>query len=306
MRGLRLGVVLNPTAGAGRGDRRGRQTLDELTGRGHEVVRLAGPDRATVLDRARAAAADGLDALVAVGGDGTVNLAAQVVAGTDLPLGIVAAGTGDDVVRALGLPRRDLSAAVRRIEDAIESGGLRIDAARVVPVDGSQDGTWFLAVLSAGFDAAVNARANTMRWPRGTLRYVRALTGELGAFRPYGYRVVTDESTWESAGTLVAVANTPSFGGGIRIAPDAVLDDGMLDVLVAGPLTRRGLLAVFPKVYRGAHMSHPACRVLRTRTVLLEPSELGAAPPVAYADGEPVGRLPIRVEAVPGAVRVLA
>lgn len=306
MSGLRLGVVLNPTAGAGRGDRRGRQTLAELGERGHQVVRLAGPDRASVLEQARTVAREGLDALVAVGGDGTVNLAAQVVAGTDIPLGIVAAGTGDDVVRALGLPRHDLSAAVRRIEDSMESGGRRVDAARAVPVGGAGDGVWFLAVLSAGFDAAVNARANTMRRPRGPLRYVRALVGELRGFRPYGYRVVTDETTWESAGTLVAVANTPSFGGGMRIAPDAVLDDGLLDVLVAGPLTRRGLLAVFPKVYRGAHVSHRACRVLRTRTVLIEPSGLGASPPRAYADGEPVGRLPIRVEAVPGAVRVLA
>ncbi len=285
-----------------------------LADRGHEVVRLTGPDRASTLDRARATAEAGVDALVVVGGDGTINLAAQVAAGTDLPLGIVPAGTGDDIARAVGMPRRDVTAAVRRIEQAFESGGRRIDAVRATPAGrageqaGEQAGesTWYLAVLSAGFDAAVNARANTLRRPRGTLRYVRALGGELGGFRPYGYRVTTDEGTCESAGTLVAVANTPSFGGGMHIAPDAEVDDGMLDVLLAGPLTRRGLLVVFPRVYRGGHLSHPACRVVRTRTVLLEPSDLGRQPPVAYADGEPVGRLPIRAEVVPDALRVLA
>ena len=119
---------------------------------------------------------------------------------------------------------------------------------------------WYLGVLSCGFDAAINARANEMTWPKGSGRYVRALAAELGRFRPYGYRVTLDDSVWESAGTLVAVANIPWIGGGLKIAPDAVVDDGLLDVVVAGPFTKPGVVKIFPGIYQGKHVGHPVGR----------------------------------------------
>lgn len=305
MSGARLGVVVNPTAGSGRGADRGEQVMAALRRRGHEVEDLTGADLPGAARHARQAVVDGLDALVVVGGDGMANLGANVVAQTDLPLGIVAAGSGNDVARALGLPRHDVGAAVHAIEAGLDSGGRAIDAVQVGPPDYSVS-EWYLAVLSAGFDAAVNARANQLRRPRGAGRYVRALVAELSTFRPYGYKITLDDVTWESAGTLVAVANAPSFGGGMQIAPDAQIDDGLLDVLVAGPLTRSGLLAVFPSVYSGRHVNHPACQVLRSRSVLVEASPLGQTPPLAFADGERLGPLPLRAEVRPGAVRVLA
>ncbi|MBX9245067.1 diacylglycerol kinase family lipid kinase [Actinotalea ferrariae] len=302
---MRLGVVVNPTAGSGRGSAEGHAVVAALARRGHAVRDLTGADLASATQHARQAVVDGLDALVVVGGDGMVNLGANVVAETDLPLGIVAAGSGNDIARTLGLPRHDVDAAVARIEAGLERGPRRMDAAVAGP-PGYGVRQWYLAVLSAGFDAAVNARANTLRWPRGPLRYVRALGDELRTFRPYGYRLTLDEETWESTGTLVAVANGPSFGGGMRIAPDADPHDGLLDVVVAGPLTRAGLLAVFPKVYSGGHVTHPAVQVLRTSRVLIEPSGLGPHPPVAFVDGERLGPAPLLVESRPGAVRVLA
>lgn len=302
---LRIGVVVNPTAGNGRGARRGDHTVEVLRARGHEVLDLTATDLRSATRRTRQAVVDGLDALVVVGGDGMVHLGVNVVAGTDLPLGVVAAGSGNDVARALRLPRHDVAAAVRTIEHGLETGGRRIDAV-LAGAPAAREREWYVGVLSAGFDAAVNARANALAWPRGPGRYVRALAGRLRTFRPYGYRITLDDGVWESTGTLVAVANGPSFGGGMQIAPDARLDDGLLDVVVAGPLSRSGLVTLFPRVYTGGHLAHPACQVLRSRRVLIEPSVLGPHPPEAFSDGEPLGGLPLQVEVRPGAVRVLS
>ena len=217
---IHLGLVINPTAGRGRGTQAGRRVHELLRARGHKVEDLSAATLAQATDRARAAAVQGLDALVVVGGDGMVHLGVNVVAGTGLPLGIVAAGTGNDIARTLGLPRGDAEASVAAVEHGLLDGPRRVDAVRVgSPEHAAHE--WYLGVLSCGFDAAINARANEMTWPKGSGRYVRALAAELGRFRPYGYRVTLDDSVWESAGTLVAVANMPWIGGGLKIAPDA-------------------------------------------------------------------------------------
>ncbi|WP_019137155.1 diacylglycerol/lipid kinase family protein [Cellulomonas massiliensis] len=300
-----VGVVVNPTAGRGQGARAGARVHELLRGHGLKVEDLSAPTIAHATDRARAAAVQGLDAVVVVGGDGMVHLGVNVVAGTALPLGIVPAGTGNDLARTLGIPRDDLDASVAALVRALDDGPRRVDAVRVsTPLHSAYE--WYLGVLSCGIDAAVNARANGLRWPRGSARYVRALAGELRGFRPYGYRVTTDDEVWESAGSLVAVANAPWFGGGLHIAPAARLDDGLLDVVLAGPFTRRAVVRIFPGIYQGRHVGDPRVRVLRTRSVLIEPlGELGPPPPPAFADGERVGPLPLRASVDPGAVGVL-
>jgi len=303
--GARIGVVVNPTAGHGRGRVCGQHLLPILSGRGHEVVDLSAQDIEGAVRSARQAVVDGLDALVVVGGDGMVHLGANIVGGTDLPLGIVAAGSGNDIARAMGLPRHDIEAAVRSIERGLDTGGRAVDAVRVGP-PGYSGHEWYLGVLSCGLDAAVNARANALVWPRGSGRYVRAVAAEVRRFRPYGYRITLDGQVWESPGTLVAVANVASFGGGMRIAPAARMDDGLLDVVIAGPLSRIGVVGLFPRLYPGTHVRHPACTVVRARSVLLEPSHVGPTPPVAFADGERLGPLPLLAEVAPGAVRLLA
>ncbi|GIG39859.1 diacylglycerol/lipid kinase family protein [Cellulomonas phragmiteti] len=300
-----LGLVVNPVAGTGRGSSVGRRTHRLLQRAGHDVHDLSAPTLAQATERARRGATDGLDALVVVGGDGMVHLGVGVAAGTGLPLGIVAVGTGNDVARAFGLPRGDVDRAVAVLDRALRAGPRRVDAVRA----GRPDGTtarWYAGVLSCGLDAAVNARANTLTWPRGHARYLRALLPELAAFRPYGYRVRVDDTAWESTGTLVAVANTPWFGGGLPIAPDADPTDGLLDVVLAGPLTRRGAAGIFPRVYRGRHVADHRVQVLRGRRVLVEAApDLGPPPPPAFADGEPVGPLPLQVDVVPDALHVL-
>ena len=296
-----VGLVVNPSAGSGEGTAVGRRAHRLLERAGHEVHDLSAPSLAQATDRARQAS--GLDALVVVGGDGMVHLGVDVVAGTDVPLGIVATGTGNDIARALQLPRGNVDRAVDVVDRALRTGPRRIDAVRATT--GHTD-RWYAGVLSCGLDAAVNARANTLTRLPGHLRYLAALGPELARFRPYGYRVDVDGRTWESAGTLVAIANTGYFGGGLPIAPDARPDDGLLDVVVAGPLTRTRALGIFPTIYLGRHVRHPRVEVLRGRRVTVEPLPgHGAAPPAAFADGERIGLLPVVAEVVPGALLVL-
>lgn len=298
-----LGLVVNPTAGGGRAA--GHRALALLRAAGHEVRDLSAGTAQQAEARAREAVRDGIDALVVVGGDGTVHLGANAVAGTGVPLGVVPVGTGNDVARSVGLPRGDVVRAVAALDAGLRRGPVAVDAVRLSRPDGSSP-TWYAGVLSCGLDAAVNARANTLTRPRGSARYVRALVPELRTFRPYGYRVTCDGTVWEQGGTLVAVASTTWFGGGLRIAPDADPADGLLDVVLAGPFSRAGVVRIFPGLYRGRHVRDPRVRVLRARRVLVEPvAALGPPPPVAFADGEPVGALPLLAEVVPGALSLL-
>ncbi len=307
-----VGVMLNPAAAGGRRRRLGVAIFTGLEARGLAVVDVSADTPDAALGRARQEAATGLDALVVAGGDGTVHVGVNVVAGTSLPLGIVACGSGNDVARAVGLPVHDIDGALDAVAAGLAHRPRVVDAVDVDIVDVGAPAhpapRSYLGVLSAGIDAAVNARANRMTWPPGGARYVLALAAELPGLRPYGYRVQVDGQAWVFGGTMVAVANGPAFGGGMRIAPEARLDDGLLDVVLVGPVRRLELARVFPLVYLGRHVSHPAVTVLRGREVVIEPHLAGghAAPPHAYADGEPIGPLPVRCTVRPDAVRLLA
>lgn len=296
-----VGVVINPAAAGGRARGIGERVLAGLRGAGVPVENLSARTGELALKRAQEAA-ETLSRLVVVGGDGVVHLGVNAVAGTPVPLGIVACGSGNDLARALGLPVHQVEASLKVVIDGVARAPRVVDAMRVSHGLGQE---WTLGVVSVGIDAAVNARANGYRWPGGTARYVRALAGELGRFRPYGYRVVVDGVAREFAGTLVAVANTSMIGGGMRIAPQARIDDGLLDVVIAAEVTRGQLLRVFPRVYGGTHLSHPAVSLVRGRQVRIEHLASGPMPPEAYGDGERLGPVPMTVEVVPGAVRVI-
>lgn len=146
-----------------------------------------------------------------------------------VPLGIVPSGTGNDMARALGLPLNDAVAACDRIWSAMEAGGRLIDAGRIT---GNCTSRWFAGVVSAGFDAAVNERANSWRWPRGRSRYNLAMLRELATFKAIDYAVTADGETWRQGAMLISVANGQSIGGGMKVTPDALLDDGFLDLFI--------------------------------------------------------------------------
>ncbi len=301
-----LGVVVNPAANGNRGSGPGAGVIRLLREAGHEVVDLSAESADAALTAARAACHAGsgrLEALVVVGGDGMVHLGVNAVAGTGVPLGLVAVGTGNDFARTVGLPAHDGPAALRAVMQALEEPPRPIDLLCSVGADGVPHRT--VCVLSAGVDAAVNARANAYSFPPGGGKYIRAALTELRRFVPYGYAITLDGDRRELAGTLVAVANGGYFGGGMKIAPDAQLDDGLADVVIADGLSPWEAMRLFPRIYSGSHMRHPAVEVVRAHQVVLEPHDGHPTPPEAYGDGERVGALPLSITVEPGALRLL-
>jgi len=292
---VRALVVCNPAARGGRGARALPGVLGRLRGLGIE----AEVHRTGSLDDARAAAcgaAGSVDVVAAMGGDGVVGACAAGLAelgpGARAALAVVPAGGGNDAARTFGIPPDPVAAA------ALLPGLVRrhADLARV----GDRH---YLNVAGAGFDSEVNRLANERlaRAP-SRLRYVGALLAELAVHQPATFTLDLDGERREGRAWFVVVANGPSYGGGMRIAPGARVDDGLLDVVVVDAIGRPGFLATFPKVFSGRHVEHPAVSVRQGRRV-----ELAADRPLpVYADGERHGLLPAVFETCPAAIAVLA
>lgn len=298
----RIVVAINPNSAFGKNRGVGQRVVDALTTAGHDVIEL----RCETYDELREAARTEIDrasvtknaqpVLVVVGGDGMVSLGVNLLAESSVGLGVVPAGTGNDLARAIGLPVGDIGASIRQLVSALDNEPNAIDLARITHGGGV---TWYAAVLSGGFDAIVNERANRMRRPRGKSRYTIALLLELVKLRPRHYELTLDGEKFEVDANLVAVANGESLGGGMRICPDASLSDGLLDIAWLAPVSRRRFLQLFPKVFRGEHVDEPEVTIRRAKHVQLDSPDI-----VAYADGERVGPLPVDVVSVPAAVRV--
>lgn len=298
---MNVALLVNPAARAGAHTGAGTQAAELLRAHGIRTTIISGGSAAESSDLLRTALELGTDAVVVAGGDGTVHLALQEVAGTGIPLGIIPAGTGNDFASTLGLKELDVAAAA----ETIAAGRTRvIDLARVTRVDGSTQ--YFGSVLASGFDSKVNDRANAMRWPRGGSRYNIAILVEfltLGRI-PYEVELELADGTRESvAGDLVmaTVGNGRSYGGGIPICPTADPADGLLDVVLVRPAGRLRLLRLLPRVYAGTHASVPEVSMRLARSVRL--SSPGVT---AYADGDPIGALPLTIDVVPGALTVFA
>jgi len=300
----KLVVAINPSASFGATRDVGPAVVQTLRAMGHEVTSLTEPDFEQLVASARAAVKKRPDALVVVGGDGMVNLGTNLVAGTKVPLGLIPSGTGNDMARGLGIPHDDTEAAIRSLDAALTAGPRTIDAGRITWTDavtGEKGERWFACALSAGFDAIVNERANEMRHPKGPSRYILAMLAELAVLKPIAYRIVLDGKAIETSAVLVALGNSVSLGGGMKITPDAKLDDGLFDVLLVEPLSRVSFLRIFPRVFKGTHVSDPRVRIERAKKVRIEADGI-----VAYGDGERIAALPIDVEVVSGALRFLA
>jgi diacylglycerol kinase (ATP) len=251
---------------------------------------------------------DELAALVVVGGDGMVHLGAQVCAEHDLPLGVMAAGSGNDVATTLSLPIHDMRAAARRVEDGLRGEQAAVDVGRVTgpAVEFPATPRYFLAVLSAGIDAAVAAYGSRLTYPRGPLKYKVATFREIPRYRPYGLSVGIDGGQMaDTTCTLVAVANTPVFGGGLVISPDSSMTDGLLEIVVTEPLTRREIVQIFPKLRDGSHKGDPRIRTVQATSATIAQHQGGSTLPVAFADGELVGAEPLTVNVAPLALTVL-
>lgn len=314
---MRIALLSNPSSGRSRHAAADEFVREFLSKAGHKVLHVRGSSYEQARRAGRALLGDGpsrnVETLVVVGGDGMVHLGVDIVATTNVPLGIVATGTGNDIARHFSLPRRDAAASARIIDQALSGDGeiMATDAIYASRPDGTllaPQRRWSLAVVSAGLDAAVNA----LSWPAREGRYVRAFTAELAALAPYGYRVTTDERPWEGPAILLAAANTRYIGGGMDLAPQADPADGLLEVLRLDPVGRPHLVSLFSRLFKGTHLSDPAVHVERSRVVTIEALDERTGrdrglrpPPHPFADGEPLAELPLRLEAVPDAVQLL-
>ena len=223
----------------------------------------------------------GVTRLVIAGGDGLVHNALPAIAETDIPVGLLAQGTGNDLARALGLPT-DLDAAV----DAALADPVAVD---LITLDGGGDiersgpGSLVATVVTGGFSGRVTARANGLRFPRGQQRYTIATLIELAKLDTVDIELTVDGETHELASSLFAVGNTRYFGGGMAICPDAKPTDGLLDVTVVGPTTKFEFARVLPTVFSGRHVAHPSVTTFRGRRIELRTSA------DLWGDGELLG-----------------
>ena len=225
------------------------------------------------------------EGVISVGGDGLAHLVLQLVVPRSIPFAVVAAGTGNDIVRSLGWSLDDSTSYLNHVTSS-----------QATPIDlGNVDSEWFAAILSTGFDSVVNEKANAMVWPRGPQRYNVAIALELPRFAPIEYHITTDTCTFTTKAMLIAIGNGRSYGGGMLVCPHAKLDDGLFDVMILKPVSKLEFIKVFPKVFSGSHITHPAVEIFRTKKITL------AADAIAYADGERIGPAPVSAECIAGA-----
>jgi YegS/Rv2252/BmrU family lipid kinase len=284
-------LLVSPVSGGGRAWRGLPEIRAELERLGVAVADTCeseSPEHAAAF--ARAAAQRG-GALIVAGGDGLLRIVAQELVGTAATLGILPGGRGNDFARTLGLPL-----------DPVRACGV-IAAGHTRDVDvGEVDGRVFLGVASCGLDSDVNRKANEARLIRGRFVYVGALFGGLARWRMARFRLTVDGEELAYRGYVAAVGNSGRYGGGVRIAPDAQVDDGLLDLITIHETSRLRYVAMAPKAFSGTHVDGRLVQARRARQVRLDADRSF----VIYADGDPIGETPATVGIRPAALRVFA
>jgi YegS/Rv2252/BmrU family lipid kinase len=285
-----LSLIVNPSAGGGRAGRALEGVRSALSEHGleHHVERTRSLDHARELARAAAAAGE---TAVALGGDGLVGAVAGALRDVDGVLGVLPGGRGNDFARVLGIPLEPISAC-----DVLASGNIsRLDL-------GEAGGNTFIGIASCGFDSEANRIANETQVVRGNLVYAYGALRALAGWRRATFEVVLDGGAVHTVnGYTVAAANSKAYGGGMMLAPDASLTDGLLDVVLVGEASKLRFLRLLPTVFNGEHVHQQNVQVLRASQVTISADR----PFTMYADGDPIAQLPVTVRALPAAVRVI-
>ncbi len=285
-------IVANPRSGKGRALKLAEELSEILNNSSNTATIIATLGEELMLrmceDFINASDCDGL---FIVGGDGLLHSLLPLVHRYQIPFTMVPAGTGNDFAREIGATKRSLS----QISALVDDFPIEIDS---ILIQGSHGSVRACQVLSLGFDALVNERANGFRRISGKLKYIAATIRELPVFKAMRFKLTIDGESSTREAMLIAIANGPSYGGGMRICPSADHSDGLLDVLILHQVSIFELIKVFPKVYSGKHITHPAVEVVRCRQITVD------APARAYADGEFVGELPLQISIEPRSLRV--
>ena len=285
----RLYLLGNPASGRGAGARAIESARALLAKQGLTPTVLPTRHAGHAVELAREAAVAEADLLLVLGGDGTVRDAVEGMGGAEVPVGILPGGTGNDLARTLGLPC-DLPAALE-----IALGGRE----RLLDVWHWNE-TPFVNIAGVGLDAAVAGMVNRkFRRLRGTLAYLAAFCMTMPRFRPLKLELTWDGGGWSGRAWLAAFANARCYGGGMQIAPDAVPDDGLLDIVVIEDVPRLELLRQFPGLFKGTHVRHP-----RVRTFRVAGARAGAEPQDATIDGELIGSPPATLRRAANGFRV--
>lgn len=288
---MNIALVVNAKSGAGRGKKFGEAISRELSRSGLHFTEIREDSVGSTLQTfSRIQIKDPFTTIISVGGDGLANLLFPLAIEHSIPIFVVPAGTGNDFARSTGSYGLKAIEIVRLIR---EKRPEKIDMG-LIEQNGKE--TFFGQVLSTGFDSLVNERANNYRIIRGKLKYVVAVARELPFFVPRTYQLTIDGSKIETGAMLVAIANGRSYGGGMKVCPQADMQDGQFDVLLLKPVPVRDFIRVFPKVFSGKHITHPAVEILRCSSISLESKA------IAYADGERIGPLPITAKVLPHAL----
>jgi diacylglycerol kinase (ATP) len=282
-------LVINPVSGQGKGTTVGTYVAGYLNQKKIRFTIVTGNSSIALGDHLRTFIDKNpeCEGIIAVGGDGLMHLIVQISVPAQIPFTIIPAGTGNDFVRTLGWSL-----------DSLDDQLLSVTTTKPSSIDlGLVDGEWFGAILSTGFDSLVNEKANSMLWPKGPMKYNAAIAIELPRFTPRHYEITLDDRTISTEAMLIAVSNGRSYGGGMLVCPNANINDGLFDVMVLHPISKIEFMKVFPRVFAGTHISHPAVEIVRTRTVSIESKA------VAYADGERIGQLPVSAECIHNAAQ---
>jgi len=286
-------VVVNPFSGRGKGVERAQDFLDlaKRYGIDAELISCKG-ETAMLAEVESSLSKNDYLGIVAIGGDGLVHSLLPLLRNSGKPFTVLATGTGNDFARSLGTYKKSSD----QILQAIQHGAsMKID---LMQIHGSATSMEACQVLSLGFDALVNERANSFTRIKGKMKYVAAMALELPVFKAQKFSITIDGIEFEREAMLIAVANGASYGGGMLIVPHANNSDGSLDILILNRVSIFELIKVFPKVYSGKHINHPAIESLRGRKILV------SAQAKAYADGEYVGSLPLEIVIDHGALQV--
>lgn len=285
-------IIFNPQAGHGASRRHLDRAKEALYKRslGVEFLPTEYPGHAT--EMAAALAGEGLQELVAMGGDGTVSEVANGLAKTDTALGIIAVGTGNDFARSLNLPRNDPE---RALEVIIKGRRRKVDL-------GLEGGRYFISILGVGFPVMVARSANQARYIKGSAAFFVGVYRALHKMARCSVHLETEQQQQDLKCTSILIQNTPYTGGGLLIAPGASINDGLLDVVIVGDIGRLDLMVNFPRVYTGSHLSHSKFSRLRCRSIKVTSER----PLAKVYDGDISGETPLTATVEAGALTVLA